>query len=84
MQQKIQLKYQHTYDCGAYGTWPAEIPFPKAYEIFSYYGHRYMIKPSEMCSRYDLFIYRVMVVTQGYEIEPLMSFYGTIYTVMVW
>jgi len=22
MPQKLQLKYQHTYECGAYGAWP--------------------------------------------------------------
>jgi len=83
MSQKLQLKYQYTYDHGAYGAWTIEIPFPKVYEIFPYYGHRNMIKPSKKCSRYSLFIYITMVVTPGSNIEPLMPFCGPIYIEMV-
>ena len=54
--EKIRLKYQHDYDRGAYGAWPKEMPFLKAYEIFAYCGHQYMIKPSEYYSGYGLFI----------------------------
>ena len=36
---KLKFKYQHTYDHWAYGAWLAKIPFSKAYEIFTYYGH---------------------------------------------
>jgi len=39
MLQKLQLKYQHTYDCGSYNAWPSEMPFRKAYEIFPYCDH---------------------------------------------
>ena len=57
------------------------MPFPKAYEIFPYYDHQYMIKPSELCtSGYGLFIHSIVVVTQDFKIEPLMPFCGPIYT----
>jgi len=67
MPPKLQIKYQYTYDRGEYNGWLVEMPFPKAYEIFTCCGHQYMIKPFEMCFRYSLFIHSTMVVTLGFE-----------------
>lgn len=65
MPPKLQLKYQYTYDHEAYGAWIVEMPFPKTYEIFPYYGHQYMIKPSKMFSGYGFFIHSIVVVAPG-------------------
>lgn len=84
MPPKLKLKYQYTYDRGAYGAWPTKIPFPKDYEIFPYYGHRYMIKPSDLCSRFGLFIHSIVVITPSFKTELLMPFCGPIYIKKVW
>ena len=84
MPEKIRLKYQHDYDRGAYGAWPKEMPFPKVYEIFAYYGHQYMIKPSEYYSGYGLFIQSLVLITLDRVTNPLMPFCGLVYKAAVW
>jgi len=42
-----------------------------------------MIKPSKICSGYDLFIHITMVVTASSETNPLIPFCGPIYIALI-
>ena len=77
--------YKSTYYHKAHGAWPIKKPFPKSYKQFTYYGHSYMIKPSNIPNAcMGLFILLNVQVHTCTEKEPLMPFCGPIYNIMDW
>lgn len=79
---KDQHLYQYIYDQKLYGAWSIKDPFLKAYVPFEYYGNRYIIREYEYIHRVGmgLFILNDVFIPWGGLKDPLMPFYGLIYS----
>lgn len=40
---KLVPLYKTSYECKKINAWPSNVPFPKFYQEFSYYGYSYII-----------------------------------------